>query len=60
MILAISAAPEAIPPNPKIAAITAIIKKVNVQRNILLGFIYQTFLQMRAHALAETLYNFGN
>ncbi len=32
--LAIVAAPAAIPPNPKIAAITAMIKKVIVQRNI--------------------------
>ena len=33
--LAIDAAPSAIPPNPKIAAITAIITKIIVQRNII-------------------------
>jgi len=32
--LAIDAAPSAIPPNPKIAATIAIIRKVTVQRNI--------------------------
>jgi hypothetical protein len=35
-ILAIEAAPAAIPPNPKIAAIIAITKKVAAQRNIIL------------------------
>ena len=34
--LAISAAPSAIPPNPNIAAIIAIMKKITDQRNILL------------------------
>jgi hypothetical protein len=34
-ILAIDAAPEAIPPKPKIAAIMAITKKVAAQRNIM-------------------------
>ena len=33
-ILAIPAAPAAIPPNPKMAAIIAITKKIIVQRNI--------------------------
>ena len=33
-ILAIEAAPEAIPPKPKMAATIAIIKKITVQRNI--------------------------
>jgi hypothetical protein len=40
---AIEAAPAAIPPNPKIAATIAMIRKVTVQRNIRLsfnGFIY--------------------
>ncbi len=32
------AAPAAIPPNPKTAAIIAIIKKVTVQRSIVLNF----------------------
>lgn len=36
--LAIDAAPAAIPPKPKIAAIIAITKKVAAQRNIILGF----------------------
>lgn len=34
MIWAIEAAPAAIPPNPKTAAINAITKKINIQRNI--------------------------
>jgi len=38
-ILAIDAAPAAIPPKPNTAAIIAIIKNVTVQRNISLGFI---------------------
>jgi hypothetical protein len=36
--LAISAAPSAIPPNPNIAAMMAMIKKITDQRNILLVF----------------------
>jgi len=36
--LAIPAAPAAIPPKPNIAAIIAITKKINVQRNIVLSF----------------------
>ena len=38
-ILAIEAAPEAIPPNPKMAAIIATTKKITVQRNIIKSFI---------------------
>lgn len=34
MIWAIEAAPAAIPPNPKTAAISAITKKINIQRII--------------------------
>ena len=37
-ILAILAAPAAIPPKPKIAAIIATTKKITVQRNITLSF----------------------
>ncbi len=37
-ILAMPAAPAAIPPNPKMAAIMATIKKITVQRNITLRF----------------------
>jgi hypothetical protein len=37
-IFAIEAAPEAIPPKPKIAAMIAITKKVTVQRNITVEF----------------------
>ena len=37
-ILAMPPAPAAIPPNPKIAAIIAITKKIIVQRNITLSF----------------------
>jgi hypothetical protein len=36
--LAISAAPSAIPPNPNIAAIIAITKKITDQRNIVIFF----------------------
>ncbi len=36
--LAIEAAPAAIPPNPKMAATIAIIRKVTVQRNIVIKF----------------------
>jgi hypothetical protein len=36
--LAISAAPSAIPPNPNIAAMIAIMKKITDQRNIVLSF----------------------
>ncbi len=38
MILAIEAAPAAIPPKPKIAAIKAIAKKIRTHRNINLIF----------------------
>jgi len=37
-IFAMEAAPEAIPPKPKIAAMTAMTKKVIVQRNIIVEF----------------------
>jgi len=37
-IFAMEAAPAAMPKNPKIPAITAIIKKIIVQRNISLNF----------------------
>jgi hypothetical protein len=39
MICAISAAPSAIPPNPKIAAIIAIIKKITIKRIITVGLV---------------------
>jgi|TARA_B100000700_G_C14925623_1_gene799282 hypothetical protein len=35
MILAISVAPEAIPPNPKIAATIAMIRKITIKRIII-------------------------
>lgn len=38
-IFAIEAAPAAIPPNPKIAAIIAITKKITAQRNIILVLV---------------------
>tara|TARA_B100001146_G_scaffold207524_1_gene203002 strand:- start:679 stop:801 length:123 start_codon:yes stop_codon:yes gene_type:complete len=38
MIFAISAAPSAMPPNPKIAAIIAITRKIMIQRNIISSF----------------------
>ena len=37
-ILAIPAAPAAMPPNPKMAAIIATIRNITVQRNIILNF----------------------
>ena len=40
-ILAIEAAPEAIPPKPKIAAIMATIRKITVQRNIVVDFEFK-------------------
>ena len=42
-ILAIEAAPAAIPPKPNIAAIIAITKKIIVQRNIKKGFMVNKF-----------------
>ena len=42
MIFAISAAPAAIPVNPKIAAITAMIRNVKVQRNITFSFSFDS------------------
>lgn len=39
-IFAIEAAPAAIPPNPKTAAIIAIIRNVTVQRNISMWFFF--------------------
>jgi hypothetical protein len=41
-ILAIEAAPAAIPPNPKIAAMIATTRKITVQRNIIFSFIDKT------------------
>ena len=38
MIFAISVAPAAIPPNPKIAAMIAITRKIIIQRTIILSF----------------------
>jgi hypothetical protein len=37
-ILAIDTAPAAMPPNPNTAAMMAIIKKINAQRNIVVAF----------------------
>jgi len=62
-ILAIEAAPAAIPPKPKIAAIIAIIRKITVQRNIALYCIVinicvPALLRMIAgkHALQKTVF----
>ena len=41
MILAIPAAPAAIPPNPNIAATMAIMRKIIVQRNIASDFRFK-------------------
>ena len=44
---AIDAAPAAIPPNPKTAAIIATTKKITVQRNIIIDFsLINRFLHM--------------
>ena len=43
--LAIPAAPAAIPPNPKIAAIMATTKNITVQRNIVKKFGYKIGLR---------------
>ena len=43
-ILAIEAAPAAIPPNPKIAAIMATTKNTIVQRNMVLKFLCLKFM----------------
>jgi len=42
-ILAIEAAPAAIPPNPNTAAIIATMRKVTVQRNMILNFIVRKY-----------------
>ena len=39
-ILAIPAAPAAIPPKPKMAAMMATTRKITVQRNIIVGLVY--------------------
>lgn len=39
MILAMSAAPSAIPPNPKIAAMIAIMRKITINRTIILVLV---------------------
>ena len=39
-IFAMDAAPAAIPPNPKIAAIIATTRKITVQRNIIFFLVY--------------------
>ena len=44
-ILAILAAPDAIPPNPKIAAMIATIRKMTVQRNITFDLKVNKYLQ---------------
>lgn len=43
-ILAIPAAPAAIPPKPNIAAMIATIKKITVQRNIVKGFMCEEIM----------------
>ena len=43
-IFAIEAAPEAIPPKPKTAAIIATIKKMTVQRSIIVDFKFIIWL----------------
>ena len=47
------AAPAAIPPNPKIAATTAIIRNVIVQRNMVINLLYG--LKKRCHVLITPL-----
>ena len=45
-IFAIPAAPAAIPPKPKMAAIIATIKKITVQRNITFNLKVNKYLQL--------------
>ena len=45
-ILAIEAAPEAIPPKPNTAAIIATIKKMTVQRNIVVDFLVKNLISV--------------
>lgn len=45
-IFAIPAAPAAIPPKPKMAAMMATIKKITVQRNITFGLKVNKYLQL--------------
>ena len=52
--LAMEAAPSAIPPNPKIAAIIAITKKITDQRNIVLLFI---FINAENHSFSTAGYS---
>ncbi len=47
MTFAIPAAPAARPPNPKMAAIKAITKKINIQRNIALGLEWKDAITRR-------------
>lgn len=59
-IRAISVAPSAMPPNPKIAAIIAITIKIIVQRNILVVFmisIHQIYTQHTLSKLRLIIFN---
>jgi hypothetical protein len=57
-ILAIPAAPAAMPPNPKIAAIIATTKKITVQRNIIKDLI--VYNGSNSRALNSVSINNGN
>ena len=55
---AIDAAPSAIPPNPKMAATIAMIKKITAQRNIILNFsLFKNYLErdFRQHSPLQLL-----
>ena len=54
--LAIEAAPAAIPPNPKIAATIAIIRKVTVQRNIVIKFKGLNLIYINIKTQRDLLY----
>jgi hypothetical protein len=56
-IFAIEAAPAAMPPKPKIAAINAIIKNVIVQRNIIINFKVMYFVRQLGFQKDNNEYN---
>lgn len=59
-IFAIEAAPAAIPPNPKTAAIIAIIRNVTVQRNISMWFFFKkSFVKSYFEKIMPKIYFFG-
>ena len=52
-IFAIEAAPEAIPPKPNTAAMIATIKKMTVQRSIIVGFKFKNLVMSYSYLLTK-------